>query len=296
MKRRNFLTAISSFLLAPLALLRRRSSAEAAPAILNCPATTDPRGEPGPSGHTPAIPYKYIPVTSATEKEFYNIQLCVPYTPLLSHQLVRVDHSPLRLLGEGPGSSVGFSRAPWVVLEHNAEKDGDGPGRLLVDQLVPCRQRAYERLPNKQWKVTDEPCEPQMSRIMELWLKDPYQLLLADLLVRGLVEKGVIQNEGFIQAWNQTVIDSQQYQYDNREDSGDVTPVKFYDASCTASDLKVGPVERNSRRLHATPSDSTAQVLSEYHAAIDELDEHKRTKRGSCRGFVLDVRQSSAEA
>lgn len=141
-----------------------------------------------------------------------------------SSVLIQVDHGLLRW--DGPTDQKRYSRAPWIVLEHTFDLDG-GTHKLIVDQIMPCREYKFEPIEgSRDSKWTRENHGTEMCRVMELDLADPYQLLLADLLVRGLIDSGVIDDRSFISSWNQAIIDSQNFQF-TRDDGDPDAPVKF---------------------------------------------------------------------
>jgi hypothetical protein len=275
MKRRKFLAALSAVVTTPLVLLRGKAPAEAAVVAGDRPA--------GPPCHVgPPNPWyqpdKKPPFEIMDFQQEYMQQWQPPENRLFDYKdivkatradriLIEVDHTLLRW--HNRADEQRYSRAPWVILEH--AHDGAGPGKLVIDQPMPRCKCTYDA---EEGRLVDQAHrEPHMTRVMEFDLADPYQLLLADLLVRGLINTGVIENRPFIDAWNQTLLDSQNYQFSRNNDGDPDAPVEFIAESLGREFHTIhGPPKRpeGPRRVRSRNGDpAVIRQLTEHHATVD---------------------------
>jgi hypothetical protein len=282
MDRRSFTAAFVGVLLTPFSFLRGKPVAATGPT--GCPKGD--RGKEGPPGVPPGTPWYNVANERDREElaihEFMQEFDCVPPEPVpeSAARLIDVDHG--LLAWHGPVRDRKYTRAPFLAIEHEAREDWDDgklAPKLVVDQFVPCRAVELDVFGSQQ---RDYPIEPQMYRVMEFDLCDPYQLLLADLLIRGLIDKGVVRSDSFIHAWNQAVIDSQNRQFSKKVQEDDPDAPTEFIAGTLMRTIQAGhgpsssPEGAGGRYVHTKPTSRLQQKLDEHHAALEEQERRQR--------------------
>jgi hypothetical protein len=146
--------------------------------------------------------------------------------PALGLPMMWVDHGTL--LWKTPADSKKHPRAPVITLSLK-DVEGRPDFKLLVDQLQPTRMFTFDSHGDQtKGAVTT----PHWQTVQTFDLLDPYQLLMADLIVRGLAERGHMPTDHeFLKYWNTVLIVSQHQQYSPKEreypDDYWNQPVKF---------------------------------------------------------------------
>lgn len=202
--------------------------------------------------------------------------------PNLVDRMIDVDHA---LLGWGwHQDHIKAPGIPMLTLEHCFERDGDGPGMLVVDQRIPCHTARLRTSENGDIVVDcDGPVEYHFIRMFEINLADPYQVLIADLIVRSLA-KNLYVDGRFIRSWNQRVIDAQNFEYRKAREE-DRAPVEF---------VKEPDLRREFHAIHrpvkerGTKEDGPSRVwcrfvpidyaerLTAHHNAVDSIEANRR--------------------
>lgn len=149
-------------------------------------------------------------------EEFQNRHLSIPYAKQLE-----LDYSALR-------GDEGYQRAPKIYTEHVYSRDGDGPGRLIIMQPMPTRVNKLHVREDGRFEIVDGgPGLPEYYPAATFNLHDPYQTLIADLLVRAMYEVGVLTDASFLRSWNQRVVDAQMYAYKYHVEEDPDEPFQF---------------------------------------------------------------------